>query len=50
MIAIPTIYYSYKNIKNKKNNSYISEFSYPVQDSEWILKNLDVNNIKLFIY
>ena len=48
MIAIPTIYYSYKNIKNKKNNSYISEFSYPVQASEWILKNLDVNNIKLF--
>ena len=37
-----------KNIKNKKNSSYISKSSYPVQAADWILENLDVNNIKLF--
>ena len=48
MIVTPTVYYSYKNIKNKSDDVYIDEKTYPVQASEWILKNLDLNNIKLF--
>lgn len=47
-IAIPTVYYSYKYINNKSNDVYVNEKSYPVKASEWILKNLDINNIKLF--
>ena len=42
------IIYGMKNIKNKKNAQYISESSYPVKAAEWILENLDINNIKLF--
>ena len=30
------------------NDEYISESSYPVQAAEWILENLDVNEIKLY--
>ena len=48
LIALPTIYYSCKYIKNKSNDAYVSEKSYPVKASEWILENLDVNNIRLF--
>ena len=48
LITIPTIYYSFKNIKGKSNNVYVNEKSYPVKASEWILNNLDVNNIRLF--
>ena len=48
IIAIPIIYYSSKYINNKSNDVYVSEKSYPVKASEWILKNLDINNIKLF--
>ena len=33
--------------KNLKRD-YISEITYPVQASEWILENLDVENIKLY--
>ena len=40
--------YGMKNIKNKKNNPYVSKKSYPVEAADWILENLDVNNIKLF--
>jgi len=47
-IAIPTVYYSNKYINNKSNDVYVNEKSYPVKASEWILKNLDINNIKLF--
>lgn len=43
-----SIFYSIKFIKKKKNNVYISESSYPVEAADWILENLDVNNIKLF--
>ena len=35
----------YKKVENDK---YVNESTYPVQASEWILKNLDVKNIKLF--
>ena len=42
------IIYGSKNIKNKSDDPYINESTYPVQAAEWILENLDVNNIKLF--
>ena len=34
--------------KEIKDNSYINTSTYPVEASEWILENLDVENIKLF--
>lgn len=33
---------------NKYKNSYVSQKNYPVQASEWILANLDIDNIKLY--
>ena len=48
VIILSTGYYSYKYIKDKSDDVYVSEKSYPVQATEWILNNLDVNNIKLF--
>ena len=34
--------------KPKMNDKFVNEKSYPVQASEWILENLDVENIKLY--
>ena len=34
--------------KERKNEDFIDKKTYPVEASEWILNNLDVNNIKLF--
>ena len=34
--------------KGKDKRPYINESTYPVKASEWILENLDINNIKLF--
>jgi hypothetical protein len=35
-------------IKPKLNDTYIDESSYPVAACDWILENLDVENIKIF--
>ena len=43
-----SISYGIKNIKYKNKKQYINTSSYPVEAAEWILKNLDINNIKLF--
>ncbi len=48
LATILAITYGLKFIDKKKNNSYVSESSYPVEAANWILENLDVNNIKLF--
>ena len=52
MIVIITVlissYLSSKYIKDKKNDVYVNAKTYPVQAAEWIIKNLDINNIKLF--
>ena len=48
LITLPVGYYSYKYIREKSDDEYVSETSYPIQAAEWILKNLDINNIKLF--
>ena len=48
LITVTTCYYSYKFIDKKKSNTYVSEGSYPVKAADWILENLDINNIKLF--
>lgn len=42
------IIFGYKFTKRKKNDVFINEKSYPVEASNWILENLDINNIKLF--
>ncbi len=34
--------------KDKKNAVYVDESKYPVDASEWILNNLDIENIKLY--
>lgn len=43
MIALSKYFYD-----KKKDDAYINSGSYPVEASEWILDNLDVQNIKLF--
>ena len=48
LVAILAVIYGLKFIDKKKNNSYVSESSYPVKAADWILENLDVKNIKLF--
>lgn len=48
LVAILAAIYGLKFIDKKKNNSYVSESSYPVKAADWILENLDVKNIKLF--
>ena len=39
---------SIKNFKQVSDDIYINESAYPVAAADWILENLDVNNIKLF--
>ena len=48
VLAAITIIWSLNYIRDVKDDEYVSESSYPVQASEWILENLDINNIKLF--
>ncbi len=47
-ISVVAIFQGAKFIDKKKDNSYVNEASYPVDAANWILENLDVNNIKLF--
>ena len=48
VIAIIIIIISINNFKDKIKQEYIESDLYPVEASEWILNNLDVNSIKLF--
>lgn len=41
-------YFSAKYIEDKADDKYISTKTYPVEAAEWMLDNLDVENIKLF--
>lgn len=36
------------NDLKKKNEQYVSESTYPVKASEWMLENLDVANMKIY--
>lgn len=47
-VSVVAIFQGAKFIDKKKDNSYVNEASYPVDATNWILENLDVNNIKLF--
>ena len=47
-ISVVAIFQGAKFIDKKKDNSYVNEASYPVDAANWILENLDINNIKLF--
>ncbi len=47
-VSCITLFLSIKYIDKKKNNVYVNEATYPVEASEWILKNLNLDNIKLF--
>ncbi len=49
LVACLAIYYGATFIEKKKNNSYVSESSYPVQAADWILENLDVMNIIMVV-
>ena len=48
VISAIMIIWSLNNYKDIKDDNYISESTYPVEAAEWILKNLDVKNIKLY--
>ena len=48
VIACFTLLLSLNFYNNKNNEKYISNVKYPVQAAEWMLKNLDVKNIKLY--
>ena len=48
MVSVLSLFYGNKFISKKKNNQYVSQTSYPVKAADWILENLDVNNIRLF--
>lgn len=39
---------SFANYKNKINQVYVNESSYPVEASTWIKENLDYKNIRLY--
>ena len=47
IIAI-VILFSLHFFKEKKDDVYIDESTYPVEASEWILENLDLDEIKLY--
>ena len=48
LVMCLSIFYGLKFIDKKKDNSYVNESSYPVEAANWMLKNLNVNEIKLF--
>lgn len=48
LVMCLSIFYGLKFIDKKKDNSYVNENSYPVEAANWMLKNLNVNEIKLF--
>ena len=48
LISICIIGLSIYYFDKKQYTRYVSTTSYPVEASEWILNNLDVNNIKLY--
>lgn len=46
--TVSIIFISKDYIENKKDDEFVNEKTYPVQAADWILNNLDVQNIKLF--
>ena len=48
VITAVVIIMSMQYINDLLDDEYVNESSYPVKASEWILKNLDVSQIKLF--
>lgn len=48
IVSVLSLFYGNKFISKKKRNQYVNESSYPVKAADWILENLDVNNIRLF--
>lgn len=48
LVMCLSIFYGLKFIDKKKDNIYVNENSYPVEAANWMLKNLNVNEIKLF--
>lgn len=48
LATVSIIFISKDYIENKKDDEFVNEKTYPVQAADWILNNLDVQNIKLF--
>ena len=48
LVAGLSIFYGAKFTKDKISNDYVNQSQYPTEAAEWILDNLDVNNIKLY--
>lgn len=47
-ISCITLFLSMKYIDKKKDNTYVNEATYPVEVADWILENLDLDDIRLF--
>ena len=48
LIIIVFSLYTVKQLKNTKNQAYINQATYPVQAADWMLENLDVQNMKIY--
>ena len=48
VVTVVLVLFSLDYIKDKTNDSFVNTKTYPVKAADWILENLDVNNIKLF--
>ena len=48
MISLLIVIFSVYFVVDKKDHTFVEKSTYPVEASEWILKNLDLNKVKLF--
>ncbi len=48
LITCVMLTFSFKYIKEKKNDQYISESSYPVKACDYILQNIDLGNARFY--
>ncbi len=48
LVAGLSILYGAKFTKDKISNDYVNKSQYPTEAAEWILDNLDINNMKLY--
>ena len=45
LVVVLSVYF----IVQKEGDTFVNKLDYPVEASEWIIQNLDLNEIRLFI-